>query len=119
LGHGVKVRHTLVQCLIKFNVFFWVGFSTQWISLVLIKKSDFEFYTTIITLPISILLLVEGYLATRHENRWMMYGFMGGCVAGCGYFAYKVRDFFWRVHNPIAYNSRYAGVQNFTVETFG
>ena len=83
-------HYQIFECLLKFDVFFWVGFSIQWISLVLVKNSDFEFYATIIALPISILLLVEGHLAARHENRWMMYGFMVGCVAGCAYFAFKV-----------------------------
>lgn len=81
--------YQIFECLLKFDIFFWAGFSVQWISLVL-QNNDFEFYATIIALPLSILLLIEGHLAARHENRWMMYGFMTGCVAGVAYFSYKV-----------------------------
>lgn len=86
----IYAHYQVFQCLLKFDIFFWVGFSIQWISLVLVDKTDFEFYATIIALPFSILLLIEGWLAARHENKWMMGSFMVGCVAGCAYFVYKV-----------------------------
>ncbi|KAG9049153.1 hypothetical protein FS837_011072 [Tulasnella sp. UAMH 9824] len=85
----IYAHYQVFQCLLKFDIFFWVGFSIQWISLVLVDKTDFEFYATIIALPFSILLLIEGWLAARHENKWMMGSFMVGCVAGCAYFVYK------------------------------
>ncbi|KAG8918359.1 hypothetical protein FRC01_001900 [Tulasnella sp. 417] len=85
----IYTHYQIFQCLLKFDIFFWVGFSIQWISLVLVDKTDFEFYATIIALPFSILLLLEGWLAARHENKWMMGSFMVGCVAGCAYFVYK------------------------------
>lgn len=85
----IYAHYQVFQCLLKFDIFFWVGFSIQWISLVLVDKTDFEYYATIIALPFSILLLIEGWLAARHENKWMMGSFMVGCVAGCAYFVYK------------------------------
>jgi hypothetical protein len=83
-------RYQIFQCLIKFDVFFWVGFSVQFIALVLLQKRDWEFYITCAALPVSLILLVEGHLAARHENKAMMITFMSGCVGALLYFLYKV-----------------------------
>ena len=80
----------IYECLVKFDVFFWAGFSVQFIWLVL-SKDDWEYYVTCAALPLSVLLLVEGHLAARHENKWMMATFMSGCVGAMVYFVYKVR----------------------------
>jgi hypothetical protein len=82
--------YQIFECIVKFDVFFWVGFSVQFIWLVL-QKSDWEYYVTCAALPLSILLLIEGHLAARHENKWMMATFMSGCVGALVYFIYKVR----------------------------
>ena len=78
------------ECLVKFDVFFWVAFCVQLIWLVL-QKQDWEYYLTVAALPLSIIVLVEGNLAARHENRWMMYTFISGCFGALVYFVYKVR----------------------------
>ncbi|KAG6837120.1 hypothetical protein H0H93_014426 [Arthromyces matolae] len=82
--------YQVYECLVKFDVFFWVGFSVQFIWLVL-QKNDWEYYVTCAALPLSIVLLVEGHLAARHENKWMMATFMSGCIGAMIYFIYKVR----------------------------
>jgi len=82
-------HYQIFQCLIKFDVFFWLGFSVQFIWLVL-QRSDWEYYLTCAALPLSILLLVEGHLAARHENKWMMFTFMSGCTGAMVYFIYKL-----------------------------
>ena len=81
----------IFECLVKFDVFFFIGFSVQFIWLVL-QNDDWERYVTIAALPVSIVLLVEGNLAARHESKWMMMTFMSGCVSAMVYFTYKVRD---------------------------
>lgn len=81
--------YQIYECLVKFDVFFWVGFSVQFIWLVL-QDTDWEYYVTCAALPLSIVLLVEGHLAARHENKWMMASFMSGCVGAMIYFIYKV-----------------------------
>lgn len=81
--------YQVFQCLVKFDVFFWIGFSVQFIWIVL-EPGDWEYYVTCAALPLSIVLLVEGHLAARHENKWMMITFMTGCTSGLVYFVYKV-----------------------------
>jgi len=82
-------NYQIYECLVKFDVFFWVGFSVQFIWLVL-QKNDWEYYVTCAALPLSIVLLVEGHLAARHENKWMMATFMSGCIGAMVYFIYKL-----------------------------
>lgn len=89
--------YQIYDCLIKFDVFFWAGFSVQFIVLVL-NTNDWEFYVTCAALPLSLVLLVEGHLAARHENKWMMATFMSGCVGAMIYFVYKVRRLFISEH---------------------
>lgn len=82
-------NYQIYECLVKFDVFFWVGFSVQFIWLVL-SRDDWEYYVTCAALPLSLVLLVEGHLAARHENKWMMATFMSGCVSAMVYFVYKL-----------------------------
>lgn len=82
-------QYQIYECLVKFDVFFWTGFSVQFIYLVL-QDNDWEYYVTIAALPLSLILLVEGHLAARHENKMMMLTFMSGCVGALVYFVYKV-----------------------------
>jgi hypothetical protein len=81
-------NYQIYECLVKFDVFFWGGFSIQFIWLVL-QKTDWEYYVTCAAMPLSLVLLVEGHLAARHENKWMMATFMSGCVGAMVYFTYK------------------------------
>ncbi|KAF8845390.1 hypothetical protein BDN67DRAFT_987093 [Paxillus ammoniavirescens] len=80
--------YQIFQCLVKFDLFFWVGFSVQFLWLVL-RQDDWEYYVTWAALPLSVVLLVEGHLAARHENKWMMATFMSGCIGALVYFVYK------------------------------
>ncbi len=82
-------NYQIYECLIKFDVFFFAGFSVQFLWLVL-NSNDWEYYVTIAALPLSIVLLVEGHYAAKHENKWMMATFMSGCVGAMVYFIYKV-----------------------------
>ncbi|KAF7320244.1 hypothetical protein MKEN_00809000 [Mycena kentingensis (nom. inval.)] len=81
--------YQVYECLVKFDVFFFVGFCVQFLFLVLLER-DWEFYVTCAALPLSLILLVEGHLAARHENKWMMATFMSGCAGAMLYFIYKL-----------------------------
>jgi len=94
LGADIAVKrmfahYQIFLCLVKFDLFFWVGFSAQLIYLVL-SDNDMEYYLTILALPLSLLLLIEGHLAARYENKWLMGSFVLGCLAACVYFVYKL-----------------------------
>ncbi|KAI0690668.1 hypothetical protein BC835DRAFT_1280513 [Cytidiella melzeri] len=94
LGADRRIRtmytwYQIYLCLIKFDLFFWVGFSIQFIWLVL-NNNDAEYYLTCAALPLSVIVLVEGHLAARYENEMMMWSFMAGCVAALVYFVYKL-----------------------------
>ncbi|KAI0286773.1 hypothetical protein BGY98DRAFT_1104894 [Russula aff. rugulosa BPL654] len=80
--------YQIFQCLIKFDVFFWVGFCVQ-IAWLVLDNHSLEFYITCAALVLSIVLLVEGHLAARYENKWMMISFLSGCVSAMVYFCYK------------------------------
>ncbi|KAJ7107643.1 hypothetical protein C8R43DRAFT_937159 [Mycena crocata] len=82
-------NYQIYECLVKFDVFFWAGFSVQFIWLVLLDH-DWEYYVTCAALPLSLVLLVEGHLAARHENKWMMFTFISGCAGAMIYFVYKL-----------------------------
>jgi len=85
----IYTNYQIYECLVKFDVFFWAGFSIQFIWLVL-RTTDWEYYVTCAALPLSLVLLVEGHLAAKHENKWMMATFMSGCVGAMIYFVYKL-----------------------------
>jgi len=80
--------YQIFLCLVKFDLFFWIGFCVQFLWLVL-SKTDWEYYVTWAALPLSVVLLIEGHLAARYENKWMMVTFMSGCMGALVYFIYK------------------------------
>ncbi|KAJ7357148.1 hypothetical protein DFH08DRAFT_736492 [Mycena albidolilacea] len=82
-------HYQIYECLVKFDVFFWVGFSVQFIWLVLVDH-NWEYYVTCAALPLSLILLIEGHLAARHESKMMMLTFISGCGSAMIYFVYKL-----------------------------
>ncbi|KZT43920.1 hypothetical protein SISSUDRAFT_1039843 [Sistotremastrum suecicum HHB10207 ss-3] len=85
----IYMHYQIYECLLKFDIFFAIGFSAQLMTLVL-QRTDVEYYITVAALPVSLLILIAGHLAARHENKPLMYVFMVGCIAGSGYFGYKL-----------------------------
>ncbi|KAK4052053.1 hypothetical protein OIV83_002347 [Microbotryomycetes sp. JL201] len=80
--------HVFLTAL-KFDWFFLLSFSLQLVLLVL-RQSALERGLTIAAMPITLLILIAGYIAVRKEINWLFYSFEGGCCAGVGYFVYKI-----------------------------
>jgi len=94
LGADRKIKkmylaYQIFICLCKFDVFFLFAFSLQFVLLVL-KQNDIERWLTVAAAPVTLALLAAGFVAARREIKWLMGIFMGGCVLGMGYFAFKL-----------------------------
>ncbi|CCM02184.1 uncharacterized protein FIBRA_04263 [Fibroporia radiculosa] len=86
---SMYAHYQIFLCLMKFDLFFWIGFSVQFIWLVL-SAHNAEYYLTCAAFPVSLLVLIIGHLAVRRENKWMMLTFMTGCAGAMVYFTYKL-----------------------------
>ncbi|KAG0368130.1 hypothetical protein BGZ54_002614 [Gamsiella multidivaricata] len=77
--------------LIKVDLFFFVGFSIQFIYLTLTKRTtDPEYWLTIIVLPLTPMILYIALYAVRHESRRWMSTFIVAMLCGVAYFVFKV-----------------------------
>ncbi|KAK4051290.1 hypothetical protein OIO90_004771 [Microbotryomycetes sp. JL221] len=83
--------------VLKFDWFFLLSFSLQLVLLVL-QQSQLERGLTIAAMPITLLVLIAGYISVRREINWLFYSFEGGCCAGVGYFVYKIFMVYQRRH---------------------
>ncbi|KAI9259386.1 hypothetical protein BY458DRAFT_517232 [Sporodiniella umbellata] len=75
--------------IMKLDLFFFLGFSIQFLVLVL-QKGDAEYPLTIIALPATCVALILATYAVRHESKHLMLLFFVGLAAGVAYFIYKI-----------------------------
>lgn len=52
-------------------------------------------WLTVAASPITLILLVFGYIAAKKEKRGLMWVFLFGSLVGLGYFIFKVRSSFF------------------------
>ncbi|KAF8927704.1 hypothetical protein BGZ47_001988 [Haplosporangium gracile] len=77
--------------LIKMDLFFFVGFSIQFIYLTLTKDTnDPEYWLTIVVLPLTLPILYIAIYAVRHESRRWMTVFLVAMHCAVAYFVFKV-----------------------------
>lgn len=75
--------------ILKLDLFFFLGFSIQFLALVL-KRGDAEFALTIIALPFTVVIIVLAVYAIHHESKYLILSFFIGLAAGVSYFIFKI-----------------------------
>ncbi|KAF8950701.1 hypothetical protein BGZ52_001699 [Haplosporangium bisporale] len=111
---NMKIMYRAYQIylvLIKIDLFFFVGFSIQFIYLTLTKRqTDPEYWLTIVVLPITVVILYVAVYAVRHESRRWMTAFLFAMHGGVAYFIFKVVRMWVGDQDQIG---KYAGVRYF------
>ncbi|MCJ1265228.1 hypothetical protein MMC22_005103 [Lobaria immixta] len=88
----MKRRYLAFQiyiALLKFDFCFFLGFTIQLV-VVVVDKSNVEFYLTIAAIPVTILILFMAALFTRRENKLGMVAIILLYFAGLAYFLFKL-----------------------------
>ena len=90
--HRYYFYYEIFACLLKFDFFFFVGFSMQ-LLILNISFKNVEFWLTLAAIPVAIVFIFLAVWSVRHEIHWLMVLFDIAIVAGAGYFGVKL----WRI----------------------
>jgi NADH:ubiquinone oxidoreductase subunit 6 (subunit J) len=83
------LHYQIYIALLKFDFFFFLGFIVQFV-VVVADKDDPEFALTIVTIPITILILLAAAFFTRRENKAGMIAIIVLYLGGLSYFIFKL-----------------------------
>lgn len=94
LGAGLRLKEALrdylmFEAIILFDLFFFVGFTLQFV-IVVLQTKDVEFALTIAVLPITVIVLVLAIISVRREIKLGVQIFIFLCFPATAYFLFKL-----------------------------
>ncbi|KAI9293235.1 hypothetical protein K502DRAFT_338132, partial [Neoconidiobolus thromboides FSU 785] len=99
------LQYHILMLLLKVAFFFFMGFSLQFLVLIL-SATDYEFWLNILAFPVILLILVLAIYGIRYENKMLIASFIFGLMLSAVYFCYKLV----RIYYP--YQSKYDNTRN-------
>lgn len=107
IGASLRLKRALrdylfFESIVIFDIFFFVGFTLQFV-IVVLQTKDVEFGLTIAVIPLTILVLLAAIYSAKREFKPGLYAFVFVCFPGMAYFLFKLIRLY-TVGNPIKKN---------------
>lgn len=87
---NMYTNYQVHRCLLIFDFFFFLGFTVQFIVIMVARKSSVEFILTACMLPLTIVLLVVSDFAASRENKPVTVATILLFLGGCAYMLFKM-----------------------------